>query len=153
MNPVLMGKELNHLLFEPLLKPVNSHGLSKMDIEHKYILLDFFTQSCLPCITSFPRLKELQKFSLLKQNLIVLGLDPNPEDSATMLKFINRYRLEHGIITGSAAIKLNNQLNPVNIFPFYILIDLSGKIIAVEEGYNDDFFKRIEVLIKGNGQK
>lgn len=149
INPVLTGRKINHLLFEPLLKPVNSPGLSKLDFENKYILLDFFTQSCLPCITSFPRLKELQKLSLLKQNLIILGFDPNPEDSATMLKFINRYRLDHGIITGASATKLNILVNPVNIFPYYILIDPSGRVIAVEEGYNEEFFKRIEVLIKG----
>ncbi len=101
----------------------------------RYILLDFFYQSCMPCIQSFPEIKKLYP-KVVDGNLNIISVDPVLADSSTAMKFKSRYQLKHGIISGTEAVRLNSLFNPNGIFPFYLLIDSRGIIVKIIEGYD-----------------
>ncbi len=146
-NPWVRGTELINYLVDSVIVTANNGEIRKKDIGNKYILLDLFYQSCMPCIASFPHLKELQKKYGDTGKLIILGLDPVPEDSVSIVRFIKRYGLKYCIVTGEYALKIRMHLDPAGIFPYYLLIDANGKVIDVQEGFNEKFFKRVDKLL------
>jgi thiol-disulfide isomerase/thioredoxin len=113
----------------------------------KFILIDFFTQSCMPCIQSFPYTREIMAKS--NGELIVIGIDPNPRDSSTMQKFANRYHLYHPILCGSPATKWNETFHWTNTVPRFVLMDITGKIMVYQEGFSTIFFKELQKKLEG----
>jgi peroxiredoxin len=129
-NPKWTGKNVKDLLPDNLFPAGN------------FILLDFFYQSCMPCITSISQLKELQnEFS--EERLTITGIDPVPDDSITMGAFRKRYGISYEVISGKKGIILNDIFNPEHVYPFYLLIDAKGTIRQVQEGKSERFFEKV----------
>jgi hypothetical protein len=104
----------------------------------KLTLVDIFYQSCMPCIQSFSDIKELYPY-IFKGNLDIIGVDPVINDSASMINFKKRYNLTYPVLIGNDASRLNDILNPNNIFPFSLLLNSEGIILETIEGYNKDY--------------
>ena len=100
---------------------------------HQFYLIDFFYQSCLPCIKSFPSLNELDKNYT---NLKIIGIDPILSDTLNMESFTQRYNLNYQVVKGYEAVKFHKKIRS-NTFPFYILVNNSNKIIFIHKGILD----------------
>ncbi len=147
INPGLNGKKISTWAGDWNPATINKGIISQEELKKRFILLDFFTQSCMPCIASFPYIKKLQARFADSGKLLILGLDPNPDDSASMLKFIRRYRLEYAVIAGQEAAQLNATLNPEGIFPYYIFIQPGGKVLLTRKGFSKRFFSRVTRIL------
>ncbi|HEX4876909.1 MAG TPA: hypothetical protein VFV31_09585 [Chitinophagaceae bacterium] len=150
INQSLMGKSIKSLLTGNDLPELNIQLLffDSLFKFQKFILLDFFYQSCMPCIMSFKNLKALTSdSSSVSKKLLIIGVDPVLQDSASMQKFKYRYKLDYSIITGKKAAELNTILNPGNSFPYYIVVNPQGEIIEVKEGYDENFFEKVRKIV------
>lgn len=106
-------------------------------LKGKYVLLDMFYQSCMPCVKSIPVLNEL-KNSLPADRFLVLGVDPILRDTANMDKFMAHYKMEYDVITGEDAKKLWEGVRNTG-YPTYVLIDPEGNVSLVNMGLSKSF--------------
>ncbi len=109
----------------------------------QFILIDFFYQSCMPCVASFPDLIKLSN----KPKFFVIGIDPNISDSLNMTKFSKRYGLNYPILVNSFSNRMNKVFNIENTYPFSILINKNGEIIETFIGYQEKFFNKINQIL------
>lgn len=143
-----IGRNLGDFVQIDELESDDGEILKKDSLERKYILFDFFYQSCMPCVKSFPELKTLYTY-VDSGLLLIIGVDPILNDSLSMNKFKKRYNLKHPILIGVEAEKINKVFNQFSIYPLYLFIDQSGKIIKIIEGYSQDCLTPIKKRLEG----
>lgn len=102
------------------------------------VLVDFWASWCGPCRHSFPALQELhEKFK--DQGVIVLGVSLD-EDRADMDGFLKKAKISFATVRDPRG-KLAEKLD-VNSIPASFLLDKTGKIVAIHNGYEGDKTKR-----------
>ncbi|HAB18328.1 MAG TPA: TlpA disulfide reductase family protein [Verrucomicrobiota bacterium] len=108
------------------------------DLKGKVVLVDFWASWCPPCRHSFPALQEIYA-KYKDQGLVVLGISID-ESKADMDGFLKKMKVEFPIVRdakGTLAEKLD-----ISGIPASFLLDRSGKLIAVHEGFGGDETKR-----------
>jgi hypothetical protein len=43
--------------------------------------------------------------------------------------------------------KFDKMVNTIHSYPYHVFIDRGGKIIAIQEGYDEKFFKRLDSIL------
>ena len=108
----------------------NTHRLQ--ELEGKYILLDFWSSGCAPCIASFPELKTLSE--QMKEKMTVVSIS---EDGEEMWR---KTSAQHSITWHNwNDLKHNNGIFAhfgIRTSPHYFLISPEGKIIASKISYS-----------------
>lgn len=108
----------------------NTHRLQ--ELKGKYILLDFWSSGCAPCIASFPELKTLSE--QMKEKIAVVSVS---EDGEEMWR---KTSAKHSITWNNwNDLKHNNGIFAhfgIRTIPHYFLISPEGKIIATDIGYS-----------------
>ena len=108
----------------------NTHRLQ--ELEGKYILLDFWSSGCAPCIASFPELKTLSE--QMKEKMTVVSIS---EDGEEMWR---KTSAQHSITWHNwNDLKHNNGIFAhfgIRTIPHYFLISPEGKIIASKISYS-----------------
>jgi hypothetical protein len=138
----ITGEKFSALSGKVLWKLDDGSNLVSTSAEGQFILLDFFYQSCMPCIKSFEEIKSLYS-SVKEGKLKIIGVDPVVADSATMIKFKARYKLTHPVLSGTEAARLDKIFNPTAIYPYYIIINPQGIVVKTIEGYNSELAQTI----------
>ena len=119
------------------------HRLS--DFKGKYILLDFWSQGCGPCLASLPELEEIAE--QYKECLHVVSITSDPKESwknfsaSKGLKGnnFNDWQGAHGIFARYG----------VRGLPYYVFISPEGKILTAWSGYGKGSLKaKLEGLLK-----
>ena len=105
----------------------------------KFVLIDLFYESCMPCIQSIPYLNELK---VKYPDLMVIGIDPVLSDTLNMSRFIKRYDIKYDIIVGTSARTFWN-LVKITDFPTTFLIDRKGNLVFLHIGFSRKFFKAV----------
>lgn len=107
----------------------NTHRLQ--DLKGKYLLLDFWSSGCGPCIMSFPELKSISEG--MKDKVEVVSIS---EDGENMWR---KSSAKHGITWHNwNDMKRNNGIFArfgVQGIPHYFIISPEGKILASQVGY------------------
>ncbi|MFI5265023.1 MAG: TlpA disulfide reductase family protein [Candidatus Kapaibacterium sp.] len=125
--------------FNGLHFPDTTSTIHLSDYRGKIVILDFWYMGCYWCIKAFPALEEISK-KYGGKDVIVLGI--NSEDRFAPQQKIVRF-LEHNPITYSVILadrKVDNSYH-VGGYPTLFIIDKSGKIAKVREGYDPDLTK------------
>ncbi|MBQ4519590.1 MAG: AhpC/TSA family protein [Bacteroidaceae bacterium] len=120
----------------------NTHRLQ--ELKGKYILLDFWSSGCAPCIASFPELKTLSE--QMKEKIAVVSVS---EDGEEMWR---KTSAKHSITWNNwNDLKHNNGIFAhfgIRTIPHYFLISPEGKIIATDIGYSKgSLFKFVKKTI------
>ncbi|MGL5317093.1 MAG: thioredoxin-like domain-containing protein [Bacteroidales bacterium] len=114
----------------------NSRSLS--ELKGKYILLDFWSSGCGPCIQSFPESKEVEE--LYKDSLSIVTISEDPKD--LWLKSLERHKLEglqwNEFRKGRTGLAASYGVKGI---PHYVLISPDGKIIDSWSGYSKGYLK------------
>jgi thiol-disulfide isomerase/thioredoxin len=106
--------------------------LSGNDFKGKYVLIDFWSLKCGPCIAEFGEIKRIsENFSKDKFKVLSISID---NDESKVFKFLEGKKLlnEFECVIDKAG--YNGYLNSifhVNAIPFKALINPEGKIIAI----------------------
>lgn len=114
----------------------NLHHLS--ELKGKYILLDFWSSGCGPCVASIPEMEEVAQ--LYASRMVVVGISEDGEKS--WKAFISEKNMK-GLQWNQLG-KSNPTLNVhyrVNGIPCYILISPEGKVIDKWSGYGKNSLK------------
>ena len=108
------------------------------EFKEKYILLDFWSQGCGPCLQSFPEIKEVAES--YKEDLVIVSINSDPKDR--WLDFIERKGLTGNQwnelakeATGLAAVY------QVQAIPRYVMITPEGIIVGMWSGYGPGSIK------------
>jgi hypothetical protein len=147
----LKGKVFGIYLNLSSIKPVNFDSITLISPQDSFLLIDIFFQSCLPCIESFPHLKNLYEKYSGTHKLMVIGLDPNTNDSVTMMRFLKRYGIAYPVAVGSNIQGAIKNIKGSILYPTYLIINRQGIVVSVQEGYSDKYFEKVvEYLINKN---
>jgi peroxiredoxin len=99
------------------------------------ILLDFCATWCEPCIAEFPHLRKLYDANKAKGFVILAVAMDGPETVANVPAFARRNQLNFPMLTDEDS-RIASLYNPKKSAPLSVLIDKSGKIVSIREGYN-----------------
>lgn len=136
------GKHLNESLISARrtsvgssMPPINANNMEGKPLEkdyfsmHRYTLIDFWYESCAPCIAQFPYLKELyEKYQSQGFNIIGISTD-RTEQRSQLLERIKEQNLpwpQYWDENGLAA----NELG-IHAYPSSFLVDNDGNIVLV----------------------
>jgi thiol-disulfide isomerase/thioredoxin len=111
----------------------------------KVVVIDFFYQSCLPCVKLIPELNELVK-EVDTGKMIVLGVDHRLDDTLNMKAFINRYNIQYPIICGIDG-ELLYSFSKNTLFPHTVVLNKEGEIAYFSEGYTKGIFKKLKEAV------
>ena len=114
----------------------NLHHLS--EFKGKYILLDFWSQGCGPCLQSFPEIKEVAES--YKEGLVIVSINSDPKDR--WLDFIERKGLTgnqwNELAKGATGLAAVYQVTGI---PHYVMISPEGVILDMWKGYGPGSIK------------
>ena len=98
----------------------------------KYILLDFWSQGCGPCLQSFPEIKEVAES--YKEDLVIVSINSDPKDR--WLDFIERKGLTgnqwNELAKGATGLAAAYQVTAI---PHYVMISPEGVVLDMWKGY------------------
>jgi thiol-disulfide isomerase/thioredoxin len=118
-----------------------SKAVPNSDIRNKSVLIDFFYESCLPCIRSYPVMNNFYECS--NNNFAVIGIDPVLSDTLNIDKHITRYKIQYPVITGAIAQLLAKNF-AVSGFPTFAVIDPDGQVVFYKIGHSAAFLSKIK---------
>ena len=99
------------------------------------ILIDFWSTFCEPCLAEMPHLRRLYEANKGKGFVVLAVSMDGPETVADVPSFAKRNSMVFPVVLDEdshvAAI-----YNPKKSAPLSVLIDKSGKVVKVHEGYN-----------------
>ena len=99
------------------------------------ILLNFCATWCEPCVAEFPHLRKMYDANKAK-GFVILGIAMDgPETVANVPAFARRNQLNFPMLTDEDS-RIASLYNPKKSAPLSVIIDKSGKISAIREGYN-----------------
>lgn len=125
---------------------VDGDKVSLSDFKGKYVLLDFFYKSCMPCMKALPVMQSLyEKYK--EKGLVVIGIDPYDTNTALLKKFLSKKGVTYPVLLGSK--ELSSQYR-VSGYPSIFLIDKTGKIIHSSAGYGDGTEAELDELMQKN---
>jgi thiol-disulfide isomerase/thioredoxin len=122
------------------IKSVLGVEYTNSSVSGKFVLIDLFYESCMPCIQSIPYLNALTNNY---PNLIVIGIDPVLRDTLNMSRFIKRYDIKYDIIVGNYARDFWNLIQ-ITGYPTTYLIDPNGNLSLLHNGFSRKFFKAVQ---------
>ena len=121
-----------------------THTLS--ELAGRYILLDFWTTGCGWCIKSFPELKDISRVYVDRLAVVSLSLDTKP----VWTEYVRKNALE-GHQWNELAPNFTGLMARYNInrFPYFVLINPEGKVIAKWSGYGEGLlWKNVKMYLK-----
>lgn len=121
--------------------------ISTTDFKDKVVLLDFWDVWCGPCVESMPKIDDLfQKYK--SKGLLVYGIVNDTINIASSKALSKKRGFKLPMLAGSK--QLMNSLKITGI-PLYILIDRTGKVTFINEGYSDGIEAAIAKAIERSG--
>ncbi len=99
------------------------------------VLLNFCATWCEPCVAEFPHLRKMFEANRAKGFLILAISMDGPDTVANVPAFARRNQLNFPMLTDEDS-RIASLYNPKKSAPLSVLIDKSGKIVAIREGYN-----------------
>lgn len=116
------------------------------EFKGKYILLDFWSQGCGPCLQSLPEMEEVAK--LYKDHMEVVSICSDPKES--WLDFIERKGLTgnqwNEFAKGKTGLAAVYQVKAI---PYYVMISPEGIVVGMWSGYGPGSIKeKVQHLIQ-----
>ncbi len=146
MNAVFMGLKNDKIgqqvkdftLYNPEGKAIKFNSL-----KGKYVMLDFWSSTCIPCIASFPHLTDLySKYKSDSFEIVGISTDKFRRD---WLKSVEKYQNPWPQLLDTENIA--HSRFAVSGLPVTFLIDPQGKILVKEDGYDPKGISTVEKKI------
>lgn len=126
-----------------LLEDYAGDETSMMGKEGQVLLLDFWEVWCGPCIKSMPEVQALHdKYAAKGLRTIGIMLDKDSRDSAQML--LDKKGVTFAQLVGNQDLKTYFEVSGI---PQYVLIDQTGKIRYIYQGYQEGMEDRVRELL------
>jgi peroxiredoxin len=120
--------------------------VSLKSLQGQLVLIDFFYKACYPCILAFPSLQALAK-KYKNKGLQVIGIDPFDKKDDDLKTFLSKQGISYTVLLNGKDVANDYH---VSGYPTLYLIDKTGKIMLVKQGYSKDMEKELDDFIKKN---
>ncbi len=125
-------------LFE--LVSFNKKLVSSAQFTGKVVLLDFWEVWCGPCLASMPKVQALyEKYK--DKGLLVYGITCEKDQLESAKRLVQKRPINFPMLAGNELVKSAYKVNAV---PLYVLINKTGKISFLSEGYSEEVEKAIQ---------
>ena len=127
------------------LEDVTGKPFTLSSLRGKYVIIDFWGSWCGPCIVGIPKMKSIYEKN--KSKLEILGVACREESTDIWRNAVKQHELPWKNV-------YNDNLSAVNVkygvegYPTKIVIDPEGTILIRELGEGDDFYTKLESVIK-----
>jgi len=108
--------------------------VSTAGVKGSVVLLDFWEVWCGPCIESMPKIEELYR-KYKEKGLLVYGVVNDSANVASTKTLVKSKGFSLPMLMGSEQVRKSLKITGV---PLYILIDKSGKVSFISEGYSQE---------------
>ena len=117
------------------------------DYLSKYLLLDFWSSGCGPCIAAFPEMKEV--FETNGENLSIISISLDGE--TIWKKFMTEHDMPWVNIRDPKAMGGLTANYGARGIPYYVIISPEGKVVDKWSGYGKGFIKgRVSEILSSN---
>lgn len=99
------------------------------------VLLNFWQTWCEPCMAEFPHLRKMYESNKDKGFVLIGVAMDGPETVANVPAFVKRNQLNFPVVLDEDS-QIAAIYNPKKSAPLSVLIDKTGKVSAIREGYN-----------------
>jgi peroxiredoxin len=99
------------------------------------VLLDFWSTFCEPCKAEFPQLGAIYDRNKASGLLVVGVAMDGPETVADIPAFVKRFDVAFPVVVDDDS-RIASLYNPKKSMPLNVIIDRTGQIVVVREGYN-----------------
>lgn len=128
------------------LKALSGSDLELNSIQNKYLVLDFWGSWCGWCIKGFPKMKEY--YNKYKNQIEIIGVACNDtEDKWKKSVEENKLNWLH-VINDKDINKDVSVMYGIQAYPTKIILDKNKKIIAKFSGESEDFYEKLDELMK-----
>lgn len=143
LSATAVGKQV------PDIASSNTYDKNKFDLaalRNKYVVIDFWGTWCGPCISGMPKMKEyLDKYNGKLEIVGVAQESDNGEGWRAFLDKNKKYQWHHVLSRPNEDYILKFS---VAGFPTKIIVDPQGKIVGRYVGESEDFYAKLDELIK-----
>lgn len=99
------------------------------------VLINFCATWCEPCVAEFPHLRKLYETNKAKGFIILAVAMDGPETVANVPAFARRNQIGFPMLMDEDS-RIASLYNPKKSAPLSVLIDKTGRVSAIREGYN-----------------
>jgi peroxiredoxin len=99
------------------------------------VLLDFWATFCEPCLAEMPHLRRLYDANKSKGFVVIAIAMDGPETVAEVPNFAKRNQMTFPVALDEDS-HVASIYNPKKSAPLSVLIDKTGKVVKIHEGYN-----------------
>jgi peroxiredoxin len=128
------------------LPSLNGEKIKLNSLRGQLVLIDFFYKSCYPCMQALPALQSISE-KYKDKGLQVIGIDPFDTKEDDMGTFLSKRGITYTILMEGKDVATQYR---VSGYPTMYLVDKSGKIIYVQEGYGKDVDETLSEVIEKN---
>jgi peroxiredoxin len=131
-----------------VLKDAGGKPISLTAYKGKVVLLNFWATWCAPCRIEMPRFEEFSN-KYQSRGLVVIGVSLDDGGWKTVQPALAKLKITYSVVLGDS--KVSNSYGMADLLPVTFLIDRTGKIQAVKEGFGkkEEFESTIEKLLAG----
>jgi cytochrome c biogenesis protein CcmG/thiol:disulfide interchange protein DsbE len=129
-----------------VLKDAGGKSISLTAYKGKVVLLNFWATWCAPCRIEMPWFEEFSK-KYQSKGLVVIGISLDDGGWKTVQPALAKLNITYLVVLGDS--KVSNRYGMGDLLPVTFLIDRTGKIQAVKEGFGkqEEFESTIERLL------
>lgn len=139
IKKINVGEDISEVQFST----IDNQKYSVKDFKGKYLILDFWTTWCGPCIHGIPVMKEYSK--KYKDKIEIVGVSCDRSIEATK-KAITKYDLKWKNIFNSKETGNLEEKFGVKGYPTKIIIDKNGYVLRIFVGESKGFYKQLKKL-------
>ena len=128
------------------LRDLDNNAVSLADYKGSVVLMNFWATWCGPCMLEMPHLQAMYD-DLKDQGFVVLSVSTDDARDASKVKPLVRAKKLTFPVVLDKDTAVVSQYNPAKTLPYTVLIDRTGRVAKVHQGYNpgDETAMRAEV--------
>jgi thiol-disulfide isomerase/thioredoxin len=127
------------------LNDTNGKPFTLSSLRGKYVIVDFWGSWCGPCIVGIPKMKSA--YEKFKNKLEIVGVACREESIDAWQNAVNQHKLPWINVYDDKLTAINVKYG-IEAYPTKIVIDPKGTIIIRERGEGEEFYTKLESVIK-----
>lgn len=131
------------------LSTFSGETISSANFKGKIVLLDLWEVWCSPCIAAMPKIAAIYE-RYKDKGLVVYGISNDVRGLAAAKNMVKKKGINIPMLIGNDQFKKDYYISSIAL-PMYLLIDRSGKIVLLSNGFTDEIEDEIKKALSSGG--